>query len=63
LAWDLEDIGIRFTSVENPIGLIGRRAGAMAIDRAMDPTLPREIVKLTPRLVLGQTTAAPPASS
>jgi len=52
-----EVFGFGLTSMLNPLDVIGRRAAAMAIDRVLDPTLPREIVKLTSSLHLGVTTA------
>ncbi len=53
-----EDFGFNLTTMSNPLGVIGRQAAAMAIDRVLDPTLPREIVKLPSELLLG-TTAIP----
>ena len=58
-SWDATDAGIRLTTVENPVYEIGRQAAAMAIDRFVDPHSPREIVRLPPKLVVGETTAAP----
>ncbi|CAN5684143.1 LacI family DNA-binding transcriptional regulator [soil metagenome] len=53
---EVREMGIDLTAVENPIDDLGRRAAAMAIDRALDHSLPQEIVKLPPMLTVGSTT-------
>ena len=52
----------QLTSIANPLSLLARRGAAMAIDRALEPNLPREVVMLEPRLVLGTTSAFAPKS-
>lgn len=58
-ARECEPLGLSLTSMSNPLDLIGRRAGAMAIDRVLDPALHNEIVRLPSDLILGNTTAPP----
>lgn len=59
-SWDAKDVGIELTTVDNPLHEIGVLAAAMAIDRVLDPSLPREIVKLAPRLIPKATTGPAP---
>jgi LacI family transcriptional regulator len=59
-SWDARDAGIELTTVDNPLHEIGLRAAAMAIDRVLNPRLPAEIVKLTPRLIPLATTGPAP---
>jgi DNA-binding LacI/PurR family transcriptional regulator len=56
-AWDAKDAGIELTTVDNPLHEIGMRAASMAIDRVLDPSLPSEIIKLPPKLMVKATTA------
>ena len=52
--------GLRLTSVENPLGAIARRAADMAIARVLDPGLSREVVRMSPSLAVGSTSAPAP---
>lgn len=56
-SWDARDVGIELTTVDNPLHEIGLRAASMTIDRVLDPSLPSEIVKLPPKLLVRATSA------
>jgi LacI family transcriptional regulator len=56
-SWDAQDAGIELTTIDNPLHEIGLRAASMAIDRVLDPSLPSQVVKLPPKLVLKATTS------
>ncbi|HWD40986.1 MAG TPA: LacI family DNA-binding transcriptional regulator [Fimbriimonas sp.] len=56
-AKDILEAGFDFTSVENPLQEIGKLAANMAIDRALDPNMPSETVRLRPRLIVRSSTA------
>ncbi len=57
---EFPNASLNLTSIVNPVGEIGRKAAAMAIDRVLDPDLGREIIKLPTVLVVGDTSSCPP---
>jgi DNA-binding LacI/PurR family transcriptional regulator len=49
---DAQSPDMSLTTVPNPLYEIGTRAAAMTIDRVLDHSLPQEIIKLPPRLIV-----------
>ncbi|RYG26432.1 LacI family transcriptional regulator [bacterium] len=53
------EAGLSLTTIDNPLHRLGLLAADMTINRVLDPTLPREIIKLPPRLLVKESTASP----
>jgi LacI family transcriptional regulator len=51
--------GIGLTTVDNPLHDLGALAADMTIDRVIDPSLPSEIVRQPPKLIVKDSTARP----
>jgi LacI family transcriptional regulator len=58
-----QDRGIRLTTIPNPLHEIGLKSAEMTINRVLDPTLPREIIKFPPSLIVRESTGPVPCSA
>jgi len=59
-SWDAKEAGIELTTVDNPLHRIGHIAASMTIDRVLNPSMPAEIIKLPPVLVVKSSTGPAP---